>query len=95
MRIEWSRQTQADFRCFLDFLNSVNPDAAIRAAQDIRQQIKILINNPGAGTAIDDGTGDRELYIQSGKHGYVVRYKPLYDAKLIRVLQIWHGREDR
>ena len=95
MRIVWAEETKDDFRRFDEFLNPVNPDANRRAVQAIRDQVQILIDNPEAGKAINDGSGRRELLISFGKRGYILRYIPDYEARLIRIIRVWHGLEDR
>jgi plasmid stabilization system protein ParE len=95
MRIIWAKETQDDFRRFNEFLKPINPNAALAATKAINDQVKMLVEYPNAGTALDDDTGRRELYIQFGTHGYVLRYVPDIKAKVIRILRIWHGREDR
>lgn len=95
MRIFWAEETKDDFRRFDEFLSPINPDAARRAAQTIREKTKVLAIYPEIGTSLDDGTGRREFYIQFGKGGYVLSYTPDYDADMVRILRIWHSREDR
>lgn len=95
MRIEWSSKTKNDFKRFDDFLSPINRSAAIRAAQAIQQQTSLLIENPEIGTALEDGTEVRELFIDFGKHGYVVQYEVDREANIIRIMNVWHGREDR
>lgn len=95
MRIEWSSKTIEDFRRFDDFLSPINRNAAIRAALEIRQQTNILIENPDIGTSLENGTEVRELFIDFGKYGYVVQYEADHDEKIVYILKVWHGREDR
>ena len=95
MRIEWSKRTKNDFKRFDDFLSPINRSAAIRAALEIRQQTNILIENPDIGTALDDGTNVQELFIDFGKNGYVVQYEVEHAANIVRILNVWHGKEDR
>lgn len=95
MRIEWSSRTKKDFKRFDDFLSPINRPAAIRAALEIRQQVNTLIDNPEIGTALEDGTEVRELLIDFGKNGYVVQYEIDHEAAIVRILSVWHGREDR
>lgn len=95
MQIVWAEETRDDFRRFDEFLNPVSPDAALRAVKAIRDQVQILENNPEAGLSMDDNSGRRELFINFGQRGYVLRYIPDYEAKLIRIIRVWHSLENR
>ena len=95
MRIVWAKETQDDFRRFDEFLTPLNVSAARRAVRAIREPAQLLVRNPEVGRLMDDDTGRRELVVRFGKRGYVIRYLPDHDAGLIRILRVWHAREDR
>ncbi|MEM6483921.1 MAG: type II toxin-antitoxin system RelE/ParE family toxin [Pseudomonadota bacterium] len=95
MRIVWAKETKDDFRRFDDFLGSINPDAAQRAVQAIREGTIRLIEQPEIGKSLDDGTDRRELFIQFGQRGYVLRYIIDREARRIVILRVWHSLEDR
>lgn len=95
MRIIWARETKDDFKRFNEFLTPINPSAALAAVEAINEQVMMLVDYPEAGTSLDDDTERRDLYIQYGAHGYVLRYVPDFEAEEILILRIWHGREDR
>ncbi len=95
MRIIWARETKDDFKRFTEFLDPINPSASLAAVEAINEQMMMLVDYPKAGTSLDDDTERRELYINFGTHGYVLRYVPDFEAEEILILRVWHGREDR
>ena len=80
---------------FRDFLAPESPLTANRAIQIIRQGVGRLIDFPEMGTAMNDGTQRRELYIKFGKSAFVVRYILDYETDTIRILRVWHSRKIR
>jgi plasmid stabilization system protein ParE len=75
-----------------EFLAPKSPPAAVRAVDTIRQHVRILATHPKIGRRVDELPEDfRELVIEFGHGGYVVRYS--YDGVLVMVLAIRHGRE--
>jgi len=52
MHIVWAEETKDDFRRFDEFLSPINPDAASRAAQTIREKTKVLAIYPEIGTRL-------------------------------------------
>jgi plasmid stabilization system protein ParE len=97
MQLQFSRRSSHDLDRLYTFL--IKSEASLKTADKaitaIKEGAKLLLMNPEAGTALDDDTLRRELYIKFGKNGYTLRYFPDYEMKLIRVLRIWHNREDR
>ncbi len=92
-RITWSEKASLDRIRFYQFLAPKNRDAALRAQDVIRREIKILATHPEVGRPIEDLPPNyRELVIEFGQGGYVVRYR--FDAEWVVILSIRHGRED-
>jgi len=74
------------------FLAIQSREAAQRAAQTIRQGVKVLAVYPEVGRLIDDLPPEfREWVIQFGHGAYVVLYR--YDGKDVLILAVRHGRE--
>jgi len=91
--IIWHPEAVRDqFRLFTH-LKSVNPAAAKKAAELIRQGAESLRKWPNRCRPMDDGSGRRELIIQFGSGAYVLRY--VLDGNLIIILHVWHARELR
>ncbi len=95
MQLFWAEETKDDFRRLKQFLVSKNLTAANNAVQTIRQGAQSLIDNPQLGVSLHDETNRRELSIPFGKYAYVLRYIPDYETQQIRILRIWHTRENR
>jgi plasmid stabilization system protein ParE len=92
-RIRWSEKATLDRIRFYQFLAPKSSEAALRAQDVIRRGIKILATHSEAGRPIDDLPLEfRELVIDFGHGGYVVRYR--FDAECVVILSIRHGRED-
>ncbi|MEC9356783.1 MAG: type II toxin-antitoxin system RelE/ParE family toxin [Pseudomonadota bacterium] len=97
MQLRFSRRANHDLDRLYDFLieNAAALKTADRALLAIKQAALSLLDNPEIGTAINDETGRRELFVPFGKNVYVLRYVPDFDADVVYVLRIWHGREGR
>ncbi len=92
-RITWSEKASLDRIRFYQFLAPKSREAALRAQDTIRREIKILATHPEIGRPIEDlPLSYRELVIEFGQGGYVVRYR--FDAEWVVILSIRHGRED-
>ncbi|MEI9905971.1 MAG: type II toxin-antitoxin system RelE/ParE family toxin [Asticcacaulis sp.] len=74
------------------FLHEKSPLTARRAVQAILQKIETLVSFPGVGRP-SRLRGYRELVVDFGDSGYIVRY--LYNANqdTVRIAAIWHQRE--
>jgi plasmid stabilization system protein ParE len=91
-RLIWTPQALADVQRLYRFLVGKNPDAARRAVQAIRQEVKVLTLQPGMGRPIEDLPVEfREWLIDFGDSGYVARYR--LDNDVIVVLAVRHQRE--
>jgi plasmid stabilization system protein ParE len=91
-RLIWAPQSLTDVQRPYRFLASKNLDAARRAVQAIRQEMKVLTLQPGMGRPIEDLPVEfREWLIDFGDSGYVVRYR--LDGEVIVVLAVRHQKE--
>ena len=90
-KIIWHPESIQDQLRIFDHLKSVNPVAARKAAQLIRQGAKGLRQWPNRCRKMDDDSGRRELIIQFGSGAYVLRY--VIDDHLVIVLRVWHSKE--
>ena len=69
-----------------------NTDAANRAVQKIRQSVRLLIKHPGIGRPIEGMPAPfRELVIDFGNSGYLVRYHQGPDR--VTLLAVRHQKE--
>lgn len=74
------------------FLSPKNPAAAQRAADAIRNGLRILELQPRLGRPAQDLPEPyREWVIDFGRDGYVVRYR--LDGDVVSILAVRHGRE--
>jgi plasmid stabilization system protein ParE len=89
--LRWTRAAYADVRRIHDFLASVDPAAAVRAARAVVTRVRRIPAQPRLGERLR-GFGDWEVRrVLVG--GYEVRYE--IRAPDIYVLRIFHSREDR
>jgi len=95
MRLRWTTEALGDLDRLIYFLIGKDPKAALSAINTIENAAAQLPGAPEIGTALNDGTPRRELYIKFGKNGYTLRYVPDYEASLIYILRAWHSREER
>ena len=91
MRLQWTDAALADLRRFYAFLAPVNRNAAKRSVAAIRAGVGKATERPRIGERVEDVRGRevRKLYVDQ----YELRYEVTPDR--IRVLRVWHMREDR
>jgi plasmid stabilization system protein ParE len=91
-RLNWSPQALLDVQRLYRFLASKDINAAKRAANAIRQGVKVLGQQPGIGRPIEDMDPEyREWLIDFGDSGYVAMYR--IEADEVMVLAVRHQRE--
>lgn len=91
-RLIWSPVALLDVQRLYRFLASKNLDAAKRALGMIRQQVKILGQQPGLGRPIEEmPEAFREWLIDFGDSGYVARYRIEQDT--VTILAVRHQKE--
>ncbi len=91
-RLIWSQPALLDVQRLFRLLASQNPDAAKRAVKAIRQDVKVLGQQPGVGRPIEDMPDEfREWIIDFGESGYVVRYR--IDSGAVTILAMRHQKE--
>ena len=91
MRLQWTNDALADLRRFERFLAPVNRNAAKRAISTIRAGARRTLEHPQIGERVEALAPSevRKLFVDK----YEVRYEVRPD--LIRVLRIFHMREER
>lgn len=91
MRIRWTPPALNALGRQLAFIARDNPDAALRVRDAIIGAVERLVEQPYRGRP-GQRVGTRELIIAEFP-AYIVVYR-VADAE-IRILQVWHGRQDR
>lgn len=74
------------------FLHEKSPLAAQRAVQAIFQKVETLKSLPNVGRP-SRLRGYRELVVDFGDSGYLIRYFYDADKDIVRIAAIWHQRE--
>jgi plasmid stabilization system protein ParE len=88
----WSAPALSDVQRVHRFLVDKNPDAARRAVQAIRQEVKALAKQPAIGRPVVDMEPEfREWLIDFGDSGYIVMYR--FDGATAVLLALRHQRE--
>jgi len=91
-RLIWSPRAAADIQRLYRFLLFKNADAARRAVMTIRRGVQILERQSSIGRPVENMPDIyRELIINFGDSGYIVRYRIETDAVII--LAIRHQKE--
>jgi plasmid stabilization system protein ParE len=98
LKLVFTRLAHQDLVRLRQFIAEHDPNPAARAAKRIKTVAQLLTDQPLVGRPVDAPTGTahidiRELPLTFGSGGYVLRYQVL--QKQIRVLRIWHAREER
>jgi plasmid stabilization system protein ParE len=92
-QVTWTKTALNDADELVEPLMDVNPDAAVRAAQAIRQAGSSLSQNPKRGTMVQGAPGVRKLRVPFGQYGFVIHYAILEDE--VVVLRVYHARQNR
>ena len=89
--VRWTLRASADLRRLHDFLEAKNPQAAKAVAETLANAPSKLRQFPRRGPRVEgfEGREVRRLVVGS----YEIRYE--IAGEVIRILQIWHGKEDR
>jgi plasmid stabilization system protein ParE len=91
--VAWTKKALADIDRHVNFLGEKNPEAAQKAAHQIRMAGDSLENNPRRAPVIQAAIGLRKLNVAFGKYGFVIHYAIL-DEEVV-ILRVYHGRENR
>jgi len=89
MSVEFRRAALADLAYIHDYIAERNPQAALRMAREIVDACEKLELFPERGRA-GRQPGTREL---TTVWPYIIVYR--YDAGLVSILRVWHGRQSR
>ncbi len=92
-QVTWTKTALNDADGLVEPLMEMNPDAAVRAAQAIRQAGNGLSQNPKRGTMVQGAPGVRKLRVPFGQYGFVIHYAILEDEVVI--LRVYHARQNR
>ncbi len=91
MALRWTLAAYADLRRIHEFLEPVNPSAAVRAVRLVVARVRRIPAQPRLGERLP-GFADREVR-RVLVRGYEIHYE-VSGANLF-VLRIFHAREDR
>jgi plasmid stabilization system protein ParE len=91
MRLEWTEKALSDLVRLHDFLAPLNPTAAARAVQALVAAPERLLEYPRLGERLDEFDPREVRRIIVGR--YEMRYE--IDGPTVRVVRLWHTREDR
>ena len=84
MRLVWSRRAIDDRLANLDYLEPLNPEAAVALDDEVLKSARSLVKFPEMGRS-----GTRELVVPGTS--YILVYKKLPDR--VRILRVLHGRQ--
>lgn len=91
--LTWLPEAKADLSRLYDFIAYHNISAAARAVDAILEAVDHLTYNPNIGRFWEHDEKFREIIVQFGARGYVVRYRIIKDVVVIA--RLWHGLESR
>jgi plasmid stabilization system protein ParE len=89
--LRWTLAAYADLRRIHEFLEPVNPTAAVRAVRLVVARVRRIPSQPRLGERLP-GFADREVR-RVLVRGYEIRYE-VSGTNLV-VLRVFHTREDR
>ncbi len=89
--IVWLDSAVNDIARLREFIAKENPSAARRAAEVIKNSVQRLVDLPLIGKPLQELPQYRELFIQFGAGGYILRYR--VKSELIFIVHVRHYRE--
>jgi plasmid stabilization system protein ParE len=91
MALSWTQSAYADLRRIHEFLEPVDPAAAVRAVQAVVSRVRRIPVQPRLGERLP-GFGEREV-----RRVLVRKYEIRYEVRGgdLTILRIFHTREDR
>jgi plasmid stabilization system protein ParE len=96
-QVTWTKTALEGADNLIEPLMEVNPEAAVRASQSIRQAGDSLRQNPKRGTMVQGAPGVRKLRVPFGQYGFVIHYAILYAIleDEVVILRVYHARQNR
>ena len=91
-QIVWLPGGSRDVERLRDFIKSKNPRAAQRAAKRIIEGLKLLQDNPAAGTPVEELTDYHELTLSFGSGEYIIRYRQ--EVNRVVIARVRHSKDD-
>ncbi|MFK7732970.1 MAG: type II toxin-antitoxin system RelE/ParE family toxin [Pseudomonadales bacterium] len=82
-QVRWLRAAQHDLQRLYDFVFPHSPDAATRAINTLVDAAGSLSDFPEKGRPWDAEPGFRELPVEFGARGYMIRYRLVDDLVII------------
>jgi addiction module RelE/StbE family toxin len=91
LKLQWTTPARRDLMRLYDFLKDVSPGAAKRILNQLAAAAEELPMFPHIAPRLEDFHLREVRSLPVGD--YIMRYEVLHDQ--IRILRIWHMREDR
>lgn len=91
MLLRWTTSAERDLARLHSFLSTINPRAVTQVVQQLVTGAEQLTNYPQLGVRLEEFAPRDVRRVIIGD--YELRYE-LTD-KMINILRLWHGREDR
>jgi toxin ParE1/3/4 len=89
MKVIWRAQARDDLREAIQYLRKLNPQAALRTSETIRQKVTLLAEHPHLGRP-GRVADTRELVI--ARTPYIVAYTVDPKVDSVIILSVLHGR---
>ena len=91
-QVRYAPEAIRDLQRLREFLRPLDPVAAKRASERIRNSLQVLGHQPHIGRPIEELPDEfREWVIEFGDSGYLVRYR--IDADSVTILSMRHQKE--
>ena len=91
--IVWLPEAKDDLQRLFEFIQPHSLDAAVRAIDTLINAAETLKQFPDKGRPWSVAPEFRELFVQFGARGYVIRYRKMQSQ--IIIVRVWHTLEDR
>lgn len=92
MKVHWAEAAGADRNRIWSFIADYDVERADRIEAMLLAEAEYLARHPTFGRPVDT-FGRRDWTMV--KHPYVLRYRVDEEMDTLRILRVWHGRENR
>jgi plasmid stabilization system protein ParE len=89
--VQFADDALSDLDDLVQFLLQQDDPSALELLDFIQDGLEVLTHQPGIGRPLPDGL--RELILNRGRSGYLVKYRYLPQIAAVRVLRIRHQRQ--
>lgn len=91
IKLSFSEKAKTDLEGIFLYLNSKNPQAAIKTVREIRKSVNLLVDLPKIGRVRPEINSQIRSF---NKNKYYIFYSYHEDSQIVEIVRIWDTRQD-